>query len=727
MGTRALEQRQEEPREPREAGAVRSLEPLFAPESVAVVGASEDPRKWGNWLARGALRGESRRPVYLVNRRGGELLGRHAHTSLGDLPGRPDLVVLAVPAAGLSAAVDDALGAGARAIVAISAGGDPARAGAQDAGLAARVAAAGAVLLGPNCLGVLDSGEQLELIPNPLPAGAIGLISQSGNLALELGLLAAPDGLGFSRFASLGNQADVGATELVRELAAHAPTRVIALYVEDFRDGRAFAAAAAGAVRAGKPVVALAIESGEATTRAARSHTGALASDGAAIDAAFAAAGVHRVRTPRELVDAAGALLRCSPARGRRVAVLSDGGGHAAIAAAVAADRHLSVPGVSAATRDWLRGQLPAAAGVGNPVDLAGAAERDVHVFERVARRLLEAGEADALLITGYFGGYREYGAEVEVEELRVASALGAVAADTGRPIVVHSMYPRGPVAAILHAGGVPVYEAVEQAAGALARLAEEGTRAAAPIPALPRPAPPVVATGDRSGARSGDGYSEARALLAAAGVPFVAQRTVGGLGAAIEAAAELGYPVVLKALGALHKSEGGGVVLGIDGPAELERAHAQIEQRLGPGRYSVEAMAPVAEGVELLLGARWDPRFGPVAVAGAGGIHAEVLRDTAVALAPVDQAGAERMLRSLRIAPLLAGARGRPAVSFAAAAAALAALSGVAARHPELSELEVNPLLAMPAGAIALDARFVLAPQHDLDRSRQDAVHLHA
>jgi succinyl-CoA synthetase alpha subunit len=242
----------------------RSLAPLFSPESVAVVGASADQRKWGNWLARGALRGEARRPAYLVNHRAPELLGRRAYASLADLPERPDLVVIAVPFPVLDAAVDEALRAGARAIVAISAGGD----GSSDAALGARVAAAGAVLLGPNCLGVLDSGEQLELISNPLPPGSIGLISQSGNLALELGLLAAPEGLGFSRFASLGNQADLGATELVRAFSEHDATRLIALYIEDFRDGREFARAAEAAVRAGKPVLALAIEDGAATSRA---------------------------------------------------------------------------------------------------------------------------------------------------------------------------------------------------------------------------------------------------------------------------------------------------------------------------------------------------------------------------------------------------------------------------------------------------------------------------
>lgn len=247
----------------------RSLSSLFSPSSVAVVGASDDPRKWGNWLARGALRGESRRAVHLVNHRAGEVLGRSSYGTLAELPQSPELVVIAVPVRALSEVVDDALEAGARAIVAISAGDNASAGTAQrDALLAARVRATGAVLLGPNCLGVFDAGEQLELVTNPLPPGSIGLISQSGNLALELGLLAARRGLGFSRFVSLGNQADLGAAEFVAELASHPPTKLIALYVEDFRDGREFARACVQAAEIGKPVVAIAIERGQATARA---------------------------------------------------------------------------------------------------------------------------------------------------------------------------------------------------------------------------------------------------------------------------------------------------------------------------------------------------------------------------------------------------------------------------------------------------------------------------
>jgi succinyl-CoA synthetase beta subunit len=204
-------------------------------------------------------------------------------------------------------------------------------------------------------------------------------------------------------------------------------------------------------------------------------------------------------------------------------------------------------------------------------------------------------------------------------------------------------------------------------------------------------------------------GYTEARALLAAGGVPFVAARTVATAGDATAAAAELGYPVVLKALGTLHKSDAGGVALGLRDAAELGAALADMQRRLAPAAFTVERMAPLADGVELLVGARWDARFGPIALVGLGGVFTEILRDVAVALAPVDELHARSMLLSLRAAPLLQGARGRPVLDVDAAAAALAALSRVAASHPEIAAIEVNPLLALPGGALGLDARLEL------------------
>jgi acetate---CoA ligase (ADP-forming) len=678
----------------------RDLTPLFQPASVAVVGASDDPVKWGNWLAHRALRGASRRSVYLVNRRGGEVLGRRAHRALSELPETPDLAVLAVPPAALERAMDEAIAAGTRAVVVITAGSaDGDAGGARDLALADRAREAGVILLGPNCLGIFDAAAELELVPNDLPSGSIGLLSQSGNLALEIGALTEAAGLGFSRFVSLGNQADLEAAELVQDLVEHDGTRLIAIYLEDFRDGRAFARAADTATRAGKPVVLLAVEHSEAAARAVRSHTGALASDGAAIDAACGAAGMHRVHAPQELVDLSQALLGAGPPRGRRLGVLTDGGGHGGVAAALSRAAGLELPALSAELRQTLRAGLPPTAAVANPIDLAGGGESDIHSYDRTARAALESGEVDGVLMSGYFGGYTEYAEALSRGEAAAAEALADAVEGSGRPLVVQTMHPNGPAAQALRRRGVPVYGTIERAVGVLARLAHRAGRDPRGVPALPSPAEPVAAAS----------YLDARELLAAGGVPFEPARVVSNAATAVAAAAELGYPVVMKALGTLHKSDVGGVVLGLSEERAVEAAFAGLRERLAPPTVVVERMAPLGDGVELLAGIRWDARFGPVALVGFGGVFTEFLRDTAVALAPVDEPTARELLLSLRAAPLLLGARGRPPADLDAAASAVAALSRVAAAHPEIAELEVNPLLALPDGAVGLDARVVL------------------
>jgi acyl-CoA synthetase (NDP forming) len=675
--------------------AVRAL---FDPRSVAIVGASNDERKYGNWIAVQAL--SMSRPVHLVNRRGEPVLGRPVHRALTDVPGPVDLVVVAVPASGFEEAVTDALAMGARAIVGITAGfaelGE--EGSARQAALVEKVRAAGAVLLGPNCLGVFDATSGLRLASNPLPEGDIGFISQSGNLALELSSLLEPLGLGFSRFASLGNQADLTLAELVRAYAAHEGTRLIAVYAEDFGDGRDFARAAADAAGAGKPVVLLTVGAGRAAARSAASHTGSLTSAMSAVDAACAAAGAERVSTPREMARLLAALRSGRLPRGRSVAVLADGGGHASIACDVAEGAGLDVPEFSADLARRLRNVLTPSAGTANPVDLAGAGEQDITSFTRTLELLLDEPAVDEVLITGYFGGYGEYGPEIAESEVAVAAAMAELAAGSGKPVVAHTMRSASRAARRLRAGGVPVFAAVEDAADVLGRLSARAERPEPYVAGLPERREPV----------SGDGYWETRELLVAAGVEFPGARRVRDRGAALAAAGEIGYPVVLKALGLLHKSDAGGVALGLRTPEDLGAAFDAMDGRLSAPAYTVEEMADLRDGVELIVGVTRDPRFGPVAMVGLGGVFTEVLRDVAFGLAPLRPYDAERLLSGLRGAPLMRGARGRPPVDVGAVARTVAAVTMVAAEHPEISELEVNPLLALPAGALALDARLI-------------------
>lgn len=641
--------------------------------------------------------------MFLVNRRGEEILGHPSYRSLADLPQPPELVAIVVRAAGFEAALDDSLRAGARAIVAITAGlgeKDPAGLALQRA-MADRVRAAGAVLVGPNCLGISDTGTALNLTWDRFRPGPVGLISQSGNLGLELAQLGHDAGLGFSRFISVGNQADVDAAECLLALIDHAPTRAIAVYVEDFGDGRAFASIAESAAAAGKPVVLLTIGATAASARVAQSHTGALVSDSIAVDAACRASGIYRVDTPQQMMDLLQALLAPRQPGGRRVGIAGDGGGHVALAADRLIARGLLVDQFSDRLSASLAGMLPPTATTRNPVDIAGAGEEDVFNFERVVRLIAQSGEADALLLTGYFGGYSEQSADYRRLELEVAAALTRSAHDAGRFLMVHSMYPKSPTSQQLRHDGVPVYADIDAAALALGRLAARTENPPLGVPPLPpavSPSAPVATD-----------YFGVRQLLAAAGVPFADARPAESEDAAIAAAAAIEYPVVLKALGTTHKSDAGGVRLAIAAEGQLKDAFREMQARLRVTSFSVEKEAPLALGLELLIGVKRDRSFGPVALVGLGGISAELFHDLAVALAPVTVEQAAALIRSLRCAELLMGHRGRPRLDVEAAAHALSALSQLAAARPEIAEVEINPLLVLERGVLALDARVTI------------------
>jgi acetate---CoA ligase (ADP-forming) len=687
---------------------VRDLEALFAPTSIAVAGASTDPASWGYWLAQAAVEGADRRPVHLVNPRGGELFGRPLRASLRELEGEADLVVVAVPERALEDTIDAALAVGARSIVVITAGlGERDASGrVRELALRDRVRAAGAVMLGPNCIGVFDAAANLRISSNEYPAGPIGLISQSGNVSLEIGLMLGRVGLGLSRFASVGNQADVTLPDLLAHLAAHEPTEAIAVYVEDVADGRAFVEAARAAA-AEKPLVVLAAGTSEAGRRGAASHTGALVSDRAVLRAACDAAGALLVDSPGALVDAVQALVRAPLPRGRRIAVIGDGGGHGAVCADLLEASGMQVPELSSGTVAALDAGLPPHGGITNPIDLIGIGDPEICAFSTAARIVLESGEVDAVAVTGYFGGYALYSEAYVESEPAEAGRLVALQHEMGAPVLAHSMYGPDPGGAALRHVGLAVFDRTEHASRALAALVSVAESHGAP---LPLPTPPAA-----SPLAGPVGYVEARALFAAAGLPYQDGAVAANAAEAVEVADRRGlYPVTLKAVDEtlLHKSDRGGVRVGLPDAATLRAAAEEMERSLAPERLFVERTAIVADGVELIVGARQDARFGAVVLVGLGGTLVEVLEDTAVALAPVDVAAAERLLGSLRGAALLRGVRERPPVDVAAAARAVSLLSEIAAAHPELAELEVNPLLVTPSGAWALDARAVLQPE---------------
>ncbi|MEV2266426.1 acetate--CoA ligase family protein [Nonomuraea africana] len=677
------------------------------PSSVAVVGASANPAKWGYWLARGALRGAHRRKVYLVNRSGAVVDGVAAAPGLRDLPEVPELAVLCVPAETLPDVVEEALELGVRGFLGITAGLGAER----EARLAARIRAAGARLVGPNCLGVYDAATSLELAWGNFTPGSLGIVSQSGQLGLELAGLAGEAGIGVSRFVSVGNQADVTAAEMLAGLAGHDRTAVVVLYLESFMDGRRLVETLAGLRASGKPVIVLTVGTSQAGREAALSHTGALTSGTEVVEAACRAAGAILVQTPAQAVDVAQLLLDAPAPVGRRIAVVGDSGGQGAIAADVLSRHGLAVPPLGPASSAAVAALLPSGAGVRNPIDLAGAGERDLTTYARLVEVLLGSGEIDGVVLTGYFGSYGADAPSLVEAELEVVDELGGLVRRRAMPVVVHSMSRDSAAVRALREHGVPTYATIDQVGWSLGLATELALR-------TPR-APTAGAGGPGPG--TAPGYLAARAVIAAQGVAFpgaVAVRTADDV---LRGAAGLRPPYVLKAAWLAHKTEVGGVVVGLREPAEAAAALDGLRARLGEGEYVLEEMDVRPHTVELIVGARRDPAFGAVVLAGVGGTLSELHRDIAVELAPVTEEEAAVMLSGLKAFPLLDGWRGAPRVDLPAAAAAVAAVSRLVADRPDIAECEVNPLRVGPDGALAVDALVVPAVEEPVEPATEE------
>jgi acyl-CoA synthetase (NDP forming) len=643
------------------------------PASVAVVGASADPSKWGYWLASGALQGAHRRRVDFVNRSGASILGRRSVRRLGDLDEVPELVALCVPA--LDEVVDEALEMGVRGFVGITAGV------VNEERLVSRIRAAGARIVGPNSLGLYDAASDLQLAWGSFTPGPLAVISQSGQLGSEIAALAARQGLGISRFVSVGNQADVTAVELLGDLADHRTTALVALYLESFADG-AFLLETLR--KLGKPTMLLTVGASAASSRLARSHTGALTSSMDVVDAACRAAGVLRVRTPAELVTVAKACLVTKQPAGRRVAIVADSGGQGGIAADVAADR-LTVPELPLEIQEKLA--LPAGAATANPVDLAGAGERNLSTYADTVERALGSSNVDAAILSGYFGSYGVDTPTLAERERDEARRLGKVVRNTGKPVIVHSMAADGATAAELWAVGVPTYPTIEDAINAMAGLT--GFKSTLPAQAAPK-----------SHETIGPGYWQARKFLS--GTPFPNARLIRS-DRDLATVADLAPPYVLKVGWIDHKTEVGGIRTNLANLGAVLDAYAQMRERLGPGEYVVEEQDTREDVVEMLVGVRRDPDFGSVAVIGAGGTAAELHRDIAVELAPITVETALTMIERLKIAALLDGWRGRPRKDVQALARLAADIS-----HHHFEELELNPVRVGTDGVLAVDALIV-------------------
>ncbi|WP_116051292.1 acetate--CoA ligase family protein [Amycolatopsis palatopharyngis] len=670
----------------------KGLDQLWRPGSVAVVGASDDPAKWGHWLASGALSGRELRRVHLVNHNGTRVCGTPTVRSLREVGGPVDLAVIAVPVPAVADAVDAALDTGARALLVITDGLHrlPRRPDLADE-LAERARAAGVRLVGPSSLGIADTAARLQLAWGRFVQGPVAVVTQSGQVGSELAAMLARHGSGVSRFASVGRQVDVTTEELLASLVTDEPTRAVLTYLEDVRDPRAFLEAATALRAAGKPLVVLAAGTSAAGSAAARSHTGALTGSIDVLDAACRAAGAVRAGTPAHAAALAHALALGTRPQGRRIAVISDSGGQAALAADVAATAGLTVAPLDAEAGERVRTLLPDAA-QSNPIDLAGAGEQDMTVYARAAEAV--ADSVDAVLLTGYFGRFGEDSPSLADAERLVAERLTRLT--TKVPVLVHSMADEPITTGTLTGGGVPVFADVRTTLLALAGSAEwTGARPRA-LPPVPAATPPPG--GDAS-------YLAAREVLMRAGVPMADAATANSAAEAVEISRRWPGRTVLKVAELAHKTEVGGVVLGLRTEEEVAAAYRELTHRLAVPSLVVERMDERPGVVEMLVGVRRDPVFGPVIVVGTGGVTAELWRDTALELAPVTEEQAARMLTRLRGYPLLLGWRGAPGTDLAALARCVAAVSRIPRAEPHVAACEINPLRVAPDGVVAVDA----------------------
>ncbi|MGO1291050.1 MAG: acetate--CoA ligase family protein [Brevibacterium linens] len=676
------------------------MDAFFDPASVAVLGASNDSSKWGFWLAAGALRGSERRRVYLINATAASIQGRPTFARLSDLPETPELLVISVPGPTVAAVVAEALENGVRAFLIISA-----RVPDADA-LAATIREAGGRLIGPNSLGLVDSHADLLLAWGNFTPGSLAVVTQSGQLGTEIATLAARSGLGISRFASIGGQSDVRAAEVLTTLVDDPATAQVALYLESFTGGAALVSALKALRAAGKPTMILTTGASNAGARLARSHTGSMTTAMDTIDAACRAAGSIRLTTPGQLVELAGFFASAWLPNGPRIGVLSDSGGQGAIAADTAESWGLNVTELTPTTRQRAAGILTDADHIDNPIDLDGAGEKNLDVYADLAEVLLTDTDIDAVVLSGYFGCYGEDVPDLIDRELAVVDRLGDLVAEAKKPVIVHSMSASSPAVTRLWELGVPVCTSIEAAMRVLARADFYAAHSGRLTESLELTGPVTP---------WGTGYAAARAVIEDAGIPVPAAVTVGSVGpgetrAPTEAVPESGLnpPFALKAGWPAHKTEVGGIALGLNDLHAVETAYADMVGRLGEGEYILEEMDTRDHVVEILVGGRQDENFGPLVIVAAGGTETELFADTWLELAPVTHTEALDMIARLSCSRLLTGWRGRPAADIDALAEVIVAVSRLVAGNNAIAEIEINPVRVAPDGALAVDALVV-------------------
>jgi acyl-CoA synthetase (NDP forming) len=682
------------------------LDGLFRPSSVAVIGASSDANRIGGRpvkFSKHAFKGA----IYPVNPKGGELQGLAAYPSVSDIPGAIDQAIIAVPAKAALQAADECMAKGVKAAVMFSSGfaETGAEGRAMQVELARRCAAGGMKLLGPNSLGMfnvrLGLYSTFSSYFDPLwpRVGPVGIVSQSGAFGTYFLAIAAERGLGFSHFVATGNEADVDVASCVDWLADDPDTGVIMIYLEGCRDGARLRAALARAKQNRKPVIAMKVGVSEQGVAAIASHTGSLAGSDAVFDAVFRENNVYRAQSLDELVDVAYACSGGVFPKSPRLGVVTLSGGVGIQMADAATERGLELPRMPDAAQQKILAMVPFA-GPANPVDTTAQVVNDWTMFTTILGITADDGGVDSVVsFLAHMGTTPGLMDRLKPAFLEVRKRF------PDRVFILCARMPRD-MADELTAMGFLIFEDPTRAiatVAALSQLAQGYTKERAASSEVGRaqalPAGPI-------------NEAEAKRLLGAAGVPFAPELAAASRDEAVAAAEGIGYPVVMKVLSPdiAHKSEAGGVVLGLRSASDVASAYEAMMQRVAArepkARLDGALIARmITGGVETVIGSKRDPVFGPVVMFGLGGVYVEVLKDVTLRLAPVDRATAKEMIREIKGFALLAGARGKPPADLDALADAIEAMSRFAAAHPDVTSAEINPFIALPQGGVAVDA----------------------
>jgi acetyl coenzyme A synthetase (ADP forming)-like protein len=701
-----------------------SVRALLEPKSVAIVGASRDASSLGRRVLDALVGNGFRGSIFPVNAHADELAGRRCYRSVRDLPRGIDLGVVAVPRDAVPGVVDECIDAGVRSLVIISAGfAETGVAGrALQNQIVSKARAAGVRMVGPNCMGLMNTSLGLNASFSPVfpPDGPVALSSQSGALGLTLIELAANRGIGLSSFVSVGNKADVSSNDLLEYWESDARTSVILLYLESFGNPRKFGELARRIGRR-KPIVAVKAGRTRAGVRAASSHTAALAATDAVVDALFASTGVIRADTIDEMFDIA-AILAAEPLpAGQRVGVVTNAGGPGILAVDACSRSNLSVVEFSKATRDRLAGFLAASASLANPVDMVASATPED--YRRAIEAVAMAEEVDALILI-YTAIDPAQSAPV-IDGIR-AGIAAARAAGCQKPVLACLMAdPARPVPLTVGAERVPTYVFPENAVRALAKAVRYAEwRGAAPgslkrfddmlTDDAKRLCESVVATRGESWLTA----NEMERLLTAYRLPLVLGVLTREPDEAAAVAAAIGYPVVAKlsARDLVHKTDMGGVVTSLRTAAEVRDAVSKllataVAHRIHADGVLIQPM--VTDAVETIVGLAHDSLFGPVLGFGLGGTDVELERDVHFRVVPLTDRDANDLIQHSRALPRLTGYRGRPAADLAALSDILLRLSQLAQDLPEVREIDFNPVMALPRGrgCAIVDARVRVAP----------------